>query len=230
MSASLANENAFNGFLAAGAGQAGSPEHAQLRAVVPPAAGNREKIAFAGSQGCAQVAQSAFENTLNSGKEFFAFSGRKSAGFSAGVQFGIPKGFINIDIAESGNKVLVKQQRFQHARTFFQHELEPLKGKIGFKRFRPKITRYLFSLFTQVQPGEFARIVQAQFASIGKSDAYMFVFVAVFLRLSYAEPARHAQVNEQCSVFRAQMKDNVLGTAIYILYPETFEFSCKGVR
>ena len=74
MRAALADDNTLNRLPAAGAGQAGSSENAQLGAVVSPAACYREKIGFTGTQGCTEVAQTAFEHSRDSGKKFFAFN------------------------------------------------------------------------------------------------------------------------------------------------------------
>ena len=109
MCAPLPHNNTLDDFFAAGAGKICAAKNLQLIFVAAAAAGHRIKIGCTGAQRSAQIFQTPFQHPRDSQSQCLDFRCRQGGCYPTGMQFCLPQGFIDINIAEAGDKRLVQQ-------------------------------------------------------------------------------------------------------------------------
>lgn len=81
---------------------------------------------------------------------------------AAGIDAGDDTALIGIDIADTGNELLVEQQRFQAATSFVEQGLKVGQGEFIGQRFRAELANHLIWIANQVDPAKLTHILEAQ--------------------------------------------------------------------
>ena len=115
MGASLPHHKPLDGCFAAGAGKICAAKNLQLIFVAAATIGHRIKIGLTGSKRCAEVLQTPFQYPWDGQAQGLGLRFGQSGCQAAGVQSGLPQGFIDVNVAEAGDKCLVQQQGFQNS-------------------------------------------------------------------------------------------------------------------
>ena len=112
MGTSLPNHKPFDGRLAAGTGKVRAAKNLQLIFVTAATIGHRIKIGLTGSKRRTEVLQTPIQYPWDGQAQRLDLRFCQGGCLAAGVQSGLPQGFIYVNVAETGDKGLVQQQGF----------------------------------------------------------------------------------------------------------------------
>ena len=150
MAASLGHDDAQDRAAAAWTGPAGAAKDVECFRVSARPAARQVKIALAGAQRRAQVFQPFVQDMGNGPVQVpNLMNGERTAG-ALRVNPGLPEGFIDVYIAQAGQKMLVQQQRFDLAIRLLQHRRKPFDREGFFQRFGAQAAQNL--LWRRGQP------------------------------------------------------------------------------
>ena len=89
--------------MAAGAGKIRAAKNIQLIFIAAATIGHRIKIGFSVSKGGAEILQTPFQYPWDGQAQGLDLRFGQSGCQAAGVQSGLPQGFINVNVAEAGD-------------------------------------------------------------------------------------------------------------------------------
>ncbi len=112
------------------------------------------------------------------------------------MQFGIPQRFIDVNVAESGDEMLIQQERLQHAVMAAETLGQYFRGKAFLQWFRPQTPEDAVRILCQMDSAEFAGIVKPQLPPVIKFDDDVFVFDAGCAGLNQMEATGHSKVQQ----------------------------------
>ena len=115
MAASLGNADTRNNSATTRTRLAGAPEYIEFLRVSPCPVSRKIKVGLARTQGGAQVLQSFFQDLRDAPMQGTDLAPGERMADALRVNAGFPEGFIDIDVAQAGQKSLVQQQRFDLA-------------------------------------------------------------------------------------------------------------------
>ena len=139
----------------------GAAEDLEFVPVAAPMAGNGVKCRFTGTQRGAQVAQPATEHFTDGPMQATNFGVGQLIRCPGGMEAGIPQGFIDIDVAQPGQEVLVQQQGFELAAVRGQSFFKLPGGKLPGKGFRSQAVEYGRAV-RKIESAEFAGVMISQ--------------------------------------------------------------------
>jgi len=212
MGTALSDNDPLDGRAATRAGQIRAAKHPQLIFVAAAMATDRVKIGFTGSQRGAEIFQAPFEHPRNGPVQRLDLVCRKTGGDAVGMQFRIPQRFIDINIAESGHKGLIQQQRFQSPPVPPEAAGQNFHGKVFFQRLRPQAGQNSGRIIVQVDAPEFTGVMKSQLPVIIELDDYMFMFDARRGGRDQMQASGHSKM-EQHGLFIVGLKDQVFSPA-----------------
>ena len=147
MAAALAHQNALNSRTTARAILPAPAEHLELIGIAAPATGHRVEISRTTPQGRTHVPQPGTQNIRYGPVQGCDFFLRKRTADTQRVNLGLPERFVHVYVAQTGNKFLVQQQRFDLTSAGLEHLAKTGHNKIICQGFGPQ--------FSQDSPGVF---------------------------------------------------------------------------
>jgi hypothetical protein len=112
MGSTLRHSRLDESFPAARAGQAVAAKYLKGVAIAAPASCNGVEIGLTPTQGSSQIAKTLTQNFADGSVQGANFTHAQGCGNAQGVEPGLPQGFVNINIAQTGEKGLIQEQRF----------------------------------------------------------------------------------------------------------------------
>ena len=129
--------------------------------------------------------------------------------------------FIRVNVAETREKALIEQQRFELTVFVVQRGMKPLRCECSAQRFRAELAKHLVRIGRQPDAPELAGIVEDQVAWVvsrkscrAQAQDQAVMLVGFNCTLFNQEIPAHAQVDQQAEVGEA--KDEVLGAARHL--------------
>ena len=212
MAASLGHEDAQDRAAAAWTVPARAAKDVECVGVSPRSVARQVKVALALAQGRAQVLKPFVQDMLNRPMQVpCLMNGERTAG-ALRVNPGLPKGFIDVYIAQAGEKMLVQQQRFDLAIRRLQHPRKPFDREGFVQRFGAQSVQNLLRRCGQPNSTELAGVLEAQGVCFAKVQDHMLMFVAWLVPGLPVQPSGHAQVDHQGQA-TGQIKQDIFAAA-----------------
>ena len=162
MAASLGHDDAYDHSAAAWAGPAGAAKNLECFRVLARPAARQVKIALAGAKRRAQVFQTLFQDVGYGPVQVpNLMNGERTAG-ALRVNPGRPEGFIDVDIAQASQKLLVQQQGFDLAIRLLQHRRKPFDREGFVQRFGAQAVQNLLWRGGQPDTTKLAGVLKTQ--------------------------------------------------------------------
>lgn len=195
--AALAHDEAGDGVVAARAGFPGAAKDAQSILVASAAASHAVEVGRAAPEGGALGSDAAAQDGADGGVQGAEFSRFEGVAAAAWMQARRPQGFVDVDVSESGDDVLIQQEGLQHAGVTGQLPAQDGGSEGRFERFGAQLARNRRGVRHQMPAPEFSRVVIAQIASIVQVQDHVFVLVARQGVCGKAQATAHAQMDEE---------------------------------